>query len=350
MRSKAGPFRWMSCTAGALLALAGCGGGGSGEAGDSSGTPPPPAALASVTPAAGSAPLAVSFDGGASSDPAGGALSFAWDFGNGETSTASSGTVIYRAAGTYTVRLTVTAASGVAASDEATVRVLVPEGAETPAERVLYLTNLERRAQGLPPVKGQENLAAAALAHAADMAALDYFSHDSADGRSPWDRLRDAGYAFSSAGENIAAGYATAQAVLEGWMNSPGHRANILGAAFRELGVGHVREEGDSFPGPYGYGHYWVQDFGTRADVFPLVIEDEAYETTQADVGLYLHGAGWAGEMMLSEEPDFAGASWVPFASEVSWRLSAGPGLKTVCARLRRGDVVRTACDEIRLR
>jgi hypothetical protein len=138
--------------------------------------------------------------------------------------------------------------------------------------------------------------------------------------------------------------------VVEAWMNSPGHRANILNGGFRELGAGHAFEAGDAFPGPYGYHHYWVQDFGTRSAVFPLVIADEAYETSQAAVELYLYGTGWAAEMMLSEEPDFAGAVWVPFSPEVSWTLSPGAGVKTVCARLRQGTAVRTACDEIRLR
>ena len=151
-------------------------------------------------------------------------------------------------------------------------------------------------------------------------------------------------------GEGVACSLATAGALVEAWMNSPGHRANILNAGFRELGAGYAFESGDAFPGPYGYGHYWVQDFGTRSAVFPLVIADEAYETAQPAVELYLYGTGWAAEMMLSEEPDFAGAVWVPFSAEIAWTLSPGAGLKTVCARLRQGTAVRTACDEIRLR
>jgi uncharacterized protein YkwD len=334
-----------------ILWLAGCGsGGGSGGPGTAASDAKGPDVLCSVTPTAGSAPLVIHFDASASADPDGGLLAFAWVFGNGETSSAPSGTVTYASAGTYTVLLTVTNAAGLSAADQVTVRVLAPAGAESAAERVVYLTNLERRANGLAPLKGQSNLAAAALAHAEDMAALDYFAHQSADGRSPWDRLEASGYDYSAAGENIAAGYPTPEAVMEGWMASPGHRANILDASFRELGVGHVREEGDTFPGPYGYGDYWVQDFGARSAVFPVVIEDEAFEISNPEVALYVYGSGWATEMAISEAPDFAGAAWGQFAAEVTWGLSPEPGLKTVCVRLRRGAEERTACDEIWLR
>ena len=86
------------------------------------------------------------------------------------------------------------------------------------------------------------------------MAAKDYFSHTSKDGRTFADRIRAAGYAGGTIGENIAAGQATASAVMRSWMGSSGHRANILNCSFTALGVGHGR--GGS------YGHYWTQDFG----------------------------------------------------------------------------------------
>jgi len=226
-----------------------------------------------------------------------------------------------------------------------------PPGEPTPAEsnphRVLYLTNLERRTEGLPPLKGESHLEAAAQAHAEDMAILDYFDHQSLDGRSPWDRLEEAGYVFHAAGENIAAGQSTPEDVVDGWMNSPGHRANILNPSFRELGVGYHLEEGDTFPGPYGYGCYWVQDFGAHRDTHPLVIENEAHRTADPVVSIYLYGEDWAEEMLVSEEPEFAGATWVPFAQEISWELSDGPGAKQVCVRLRQGTAETTACDTI---
>ena len=96
-------------------------------------------------------------------------------------------------------------------------------------------------------------LTAAADAHAQDMKSQGYFAHESLDGRSPFDRMRAAGYSYNTAGENIARGQADAAAVMSGWMNSPGHRANILNCAFSDLGVGY--EEGSGGP-------WWVQNFG----------------------------------------------------------------------------------------
>ncbi len=82
------------------------------------------------------------------------------------------------------------------------------------------------------------------------MATKDYFSHTSLDGSSMSDRIDRQGYAWRRLAENIAAGYPSPEAVVEGWMNSPGHRANILNCDLTEIGVGH-------------YQRYWTQNFGT---------------------------------------------------------------------------------------
>ena len=120
--------------------------------------------------------------------------------------------------------------------------------------QVLSLVNAERAKAGCGPVRTSSALQRAAQGHSADMAAKDYFSHTSKDGRTFADRIRAAGYAGGTIGENIAAGQATASAVMRSWMGSAGHRANILNCSFTALGVGHGR--GGS------YGHYWTQDFG----------------------------------------------------------------------------------------
>src|SRR5262245_41324247 len=321
-----------------------------GEAGDS---PPnaggsPPVAVLSASPRSGPAPLEVGFDASSSADPDGGGITCSWDFGNGQTSSSPTASVTYSVPGVYTATLTIVDPSGL--SDQAEVVVLV-EGSsagESFAHAVVHLTNLERRAQGLPPLREEEMLASAALGHALDMASEDYFAHDSLDGRTPWDRIRDAGYDFNAAAENIAAGYSTPEEVVAGWMASSGHRANILLPDLRELGVGYFDEEGDTFPGPFGYRHYWVQDFGRRDDVFPVVIDDEAYRTADRSVELYLHGQGWAVRMKVSEDPSFTGASWQPFDPSLVWELSPDPGLKRVYVRLEGpGGAVRDAFDEI---
>ncbi|WP_367128868.1 CAP domain-containing protein [Saccharothrix sp. HUAS TT1] len=124
---------------------------------------------------------------------------------------------------------------------------------EVAEDEVVELTNAERVANGCAALAADDRLAAAARAHSADMAAQNYFDHVSKDGRSFVDRVKAAGYPSPGA-ENIAAGQRTAAAVVKGWMESPGHRANILNCKLKTLGVGMAR--GGS------YGIYWTQNFG----------------------------------------------------------------------------------------
>ncbi len=339
---------------GLLLALAvlGCSSGGGSDDGGGDPPPPgtenPPVAVLSISPDQGSAPLNVGFDGTSSADPEGGAITYFWEFGNGDTSSNPWGVTTYDTSGTYTIRLTVTDSADLFDVAEAAIQVQEPVTQESFAHEVLYRTNLERAAQGIPPLKGEDSLGRAAFGHAFDMALQDYFDHYSLDGRSPWDRILAEGYNYNSAGENIAAGYTTPQAVVEGWMNSAGHRANILNATFRELGVGYSYEADDTFPGPYGYHHYWVQNFGMRSTVYPVVIENELFQTSNPLVDLYIYGEGWAVDMKISEDPTFAGASWRPFDATTTWNLSAQTGLKRIYVRIRNGTgTERDAFDEI---
>lgn len=322
----------------ALGLLAGCGSGGGGEPSDQ------PRARVSVSVERGDPPLTVVYDGTESEDPAGGGLAFAWDLGGGVQASGTTGAVVYQEPGSHHLQLTVTDVHGARSTDE---RVVVVDGnlpTETPADRVLHLTNLRRREQGLAPLRGQNQLAAAALGHAVDMARLGYFSHESLDGRTPWDRIRDTGYSFTRAAENIAAGYEGAGSVVDAWMLSPGHRANILDEDLVELGVAYHAEAGSQ------YTTYWVQDFGERSGVFPVVIEDEAFATTDREIDVFIYGSGWAREMMVSENPDFAGATWEGFRQEITWTLSPGTGQRRLHVRLRREKAIREAHDEILLR
>jgi hypothetical protein len=127
--------------------------------------------------------------------------------------------------------------------------------------QVLELTNIERAKAGLKPLKLNSQLLNAAQDHSKDMAQDDFFSHTGVDGSSVSDRVQDNGYQYSTVGENIAAGQRTAAEVVEGWMNSPGHRANILNANYTEIGIGYVYLENDT--GSVNYNHYWTQVFGT---------------------------------------------------------------------------------------
>ena len=107
----------------------------------------------------------------------------------------------------------------------------------------LCLLNQERAKRGLRPLRANKRLALAAKRHAEDMVRRDYFSHESPTGTDFVTRIRKAGYTRPTLGENLAAGsgqYATPAATVRSWMNSPGHRANILHRRFREAGVGVV--------------------------------------------------------------------------------------------------------------
>ncbi|APY89773.1 RNA polymerase [Streptomyces alfalfae] len=126
----------------------------------------------------------------------------------------------------------------------------VPSGT---ADQVISLVNAERAKAGCGPVRANSQLATAATRHSADMDARDYFDHTSPDGTDPGDRITAAGYRWSTYGENIARGQQTPAAVMDSWMNSSGHRANILNCDFKELGIGIHRASG---------GPWWTQAFG----------------------------------------------------------------------------------------
>ena len=129
----------------------------------------------------------------------------------------------------------------------------------------LALINSYRTQSGLPALTMSNGLYVASEGHSQDMGLRNYFSHTSLDGRSPWDRIRAAGYTHNTwLGENIAAGYTSAQSVFDAWRNSPGHNANMLSNNFRAIGVGRVYVPGSQ------YGWYWTTDFGgVSEDVTP---------------------------------------------------------------------------------
>ncbi|WP_392751238.1 CAP domain-containing protein [Streptomyces sp. LN590] len=128
-----------------------------------------------------------------------------------------------------------------------------PPAAGTSAQAaVLALVNEERAKVGCSPVTASASLASLAQDFSDDMAARGFFSHTDPDGQTPWDRATKAGVT-GLGGENIARGQADAQAVMASWMNSEGHRANILNCDYKTLGVGVHYGSG---------GPWWTQDFG----------------------------------------------------------------------------------------
>jgi serralysin len=127
-------------------------------------------------------------------------------------------------------------------------------------KRVLDLINQERAKLKLKPLSLSEKLDTAADLHSKDMALKDYFSHTGKDGSSPGTRIKRAGYTQGTTwGENIAAGQTTPESVVQAWMNSSGHRANILNPKFTHMGLGYTFLANDT--GRVNYRHYWTQVF-----------------------------------------------------------------------------------------
>ena len=120
-------------------------------------------------------------------------------------------------------------------------------------QQVVDLVNKERAAAGLSPLKANTKLASVAEKKAEDLRDKGYFAHQSPTYGSPFDMMKQFGISYTAAGENIAKGQKTPADVMNGWMNSPGHRANILNSNFTEIGVGYVTDSNGTT--------YWVQHF-----------------------------------------------------------------------------------------
>ena len=107
-----------------------------------------------------------------------------------------------------------------------------------------------------PPLRRNTKLDSTAQAHSVDMATKNYFSHTGLDGRSPFQRMTDAGYKWTAAAENIAAGNSTAAATVSQWIKSSGHCANLMSATYIHTGIGY------GYSATSTYKHYWTQNFG----------------------------------------------------------------------------------------
>ncbi|HWI48136.1 MAG TPA: CAP domain-containing protein, partial [Rummeliibacillus sp.] len=117
-------------------------------------------------------------------------------------------------------------------------------------KQVISLTNAERAKEGLPALQADAKLMQSAKAKSDDMAKNHYFDHTSPTYGSPFDQMKSLGISYKSAGENIAQGQKTPQEVVQAWMQSPGHRANIMNASYTHIGVGFSAN-----------GNYWTQQF-----------------------------------------------------------------------------------------
>lgn len=134
------------------------------------------------------------------------------------------------------------------------------------AQSVLTSINGARAKAGCGPLKMNTALMAAAQGHASDMAEKDFFGHKDKNGRGFTSRIRSQGYRYGLVAENIAAGQTTAAQAVQAWLDSPGHRRNIMNCRFRDTGIAMVYQPDDRPLRGHSMGlrYYWVQVFGLQ--------------------------------------------------------------------------------------
>ncbi len=205
-------------------------------------------------------------------------------------------------------------------------------------QAIVEMVNDLRAEEGLPPLKLINDLTNAARYHARDMAEDQYFNHHTHD----WvegelmqaciwsDRIRNYYTNWGALGENIARGYTTPEGVMEGWIRSEGHHENMLDD-YREIGIGY-------------YHLYWVQNFGARGDVYPIIINGEKASTADRQVSIYAYGE-W--EEVRFRNDDGSWSEWQAFANDNTWALPDANGIHRVDAQLKRGNEIVTSSDTI---
>ena len=130
-------------------------------------------------------------------------------------------------------------------------------------QNILKLVNIERTTRGLDPLSIDRQLDQAANLHNDEMVRADMMSHQLPGEASLGDRVRATGYSWTRVGENIAAGYTTPEAVVEAWMNSTGHKENILNPEFTHIGIGYEFAP-DNNNALNDFDVYWTQVFGAN--------------------------------------------------------------------------------------
>nr|WGD90283.1 CAP domain-containing protein [Bacillus subtilis] len=143
-----------------------------------------------------------------------------------------------------------TASKAPATAEKTNTTTSAPSSVSAYEKKVVELTNAERQKQGLKPLQIDETLSKSARAKSQDMKDKNYFDHQSPTYGSPFDMMKSFGISYKTAGENIAKYQKTPEEVVKAWMNSEGHRKNILNPNFTHIGVGYVES-----------GSIWTQQF-----------------------------------------------------------------------------------------
>lgn len=211
-------------------------------------------------------------------------------------------------------------------------------------QQTVYLTNLKRAAHGLPPLRWNRQLTEAARWFSWDSVENrpgGYCGHGDTNGGGPWDRARSFGYFGFTGAENAFCGYVTPEQAVDGWYNetppNDGHRQNLLNTWSWEIGLGYYRRDSD------GRG-YVTQDFGADSVYPPVIINNDAIQTTNPAINLYIYsnssdegitGFGPVTEMMVSNDNCLADATWEPYSPNKAWALESGGGWRTVYVKTR---------------
>lgn len=202
--------------------------------------------------------------------------------------------------------------------------------------------NEARLQHGLPPLKLNEQLCEAAQGYAETLLATGQIQHADAQGRRADYRVTQAGYFYHRLGENLAAGQLNYERALEMWLQSPPHRANLLNPHYRELGVGFTANDATR------YRTTWTQLFGARRNVYPVVINLDAFATESPLVAVYVHGAGEA-QAMRYRIGDGAWSEWQTPREWLRCQLPDWEGFHSITVQLQIGERVYEASDEIYL-
>ncbi|KKR18841.1 MAG: hypothetical protein UU65_C0001G0231 [candidate division CPR2 bacterium GW2011_GWC1_41_48] len=179
---------------------------------------------------------------------------------------------------------------------------------ESMTHQIVSLTNSERQKVNLPALKENSQLQGAAIARAKDMFAKDYWDHFAPDGKEPWEAIKEAGYNYSYAGENLAKGFSDANSTVNAWMNSQTHKDNLLNSNYEDIGIAVVS---DSFKGrnttiivqlfaaPFERGVKPVTVLGAKSETKQLNLasmtssQNIPYTAAWAMIALMLLADGW---------------------------------------------------------
>lgn len=176
------------------------------------------------------------------------------------------------------------------------------------AATVTILTNEDRVARALPELRVNPELESAAQRKAVDMAARGYFAHRGPDGKEPWEWITEAGYKYSYAGENLAVRYTDSAEVVEAWMASPSHRANILKPVYTEIGVGVAYGMYQGAPAAYVVQYFGAPIEAAAVDDVPLAAaQTDGGKTISVDAGQV---TAVAGQAVSASQPAYNGSLW----------------------------------------